>query len=565
MLLSDTWLLITLRWRLNWNTFRSRKWYFQILAAVGLTAITATFGAFSAGVGFAAGALLRRSPQWQLDSLLPGLILTAVTLLLLLNSFGVALSSLFLSNDLDLLMTAPVNRKAVFISKILDGMTAYYALTFVAAAPALIIYGYGLRYGVLYYLFAFIALLGTPLLPAGLGSLVIMVVARFAPARRVREVMGLAAAVIGVACSLIGNTSRFWFNSESNFNRNDLGAVLARIQQFANWPIPSFLAGKGLGLAGRGDFVGASLHLSSFLLLTFGTFIVCVGLADSMYATGWLRMQSSGVANRNKDRAAKDARRSGLLGGAAPPLALALKDWRVIPRDLRNFAQFLTPLFILPVIYINLFVGGRNFNPIQQANTWSGGLDFTNIFVAASILFTVSLVFNRLAATGISMEGKSYWLLKTAPIAGWELLLGKFLTAVIPFALLSTVLFVGVAVWRGFTLVGTLYGLFGILLLGIGNTAIETGMAVPWANLDWDDPRKMQSGWGGLLAMAASLVMGLLAGVALCLPVLFRALLPDFEFIGWMIGPVLAIGFVIAIAGPLVSIGLWRLPRVGES
>jgi ABC-2 type transport system permease protein len=563
-MLSDTWLLITLRWRLNWNSFRSRKWYFQLLAVVGLTAIAIAFGAFSAGVGFTAGSLLRRFPELQLESLLPGLILTAVTLLLLLNSFGIALGSLFLSNDLELLMAAPVSRQAVFISKIADGMVNYYALSLVAAVPALVTYGIGLRYGVLYYLLTLITVLGTPLLPAGVGSLTIMVVARFAPARRVREAMGLFAGLVGLACSVISNTWRFWFGDNSSFNRNDFRLVLERLQQFANWPIPSFLAGKGLALSGTGDLLGALLNLSTFLVLTFGTFAVCVWLADSLYTTGWIRMQSSGVANRNKERAAKEARQGGLLGQAVPPLALALKDWRVIPRDLRNFAQFLAPLLFLPILYLNFFSAGRDVNPIQAANAWSG-LDISNVAVAGSILFAVNLVFNRLAATSISMEGKSYWLLKTAPIADWELLLGKLITTAIPFAILSSVLFIGVAVWRGFTVLGTLYGLFGILLLGIGNTAIETGLAVPWANLDWDDPRRMQSGWGGLFAMITSSIMGLLAGSALCLPILLKAFLPGLELIGWIVGPALATVIVIAVAGPTLWIGLKRLPTVGES
>ena len=51
-----------------------------------------------------------------------GINLMFLTLLLLLTSFGVALGSLFLTSDLDLLMSAPIDTRAVFLSKLLDGM-----------------------------------------------------------------------------------------------------------------------------------------------------------------------------------------------------------------------------------------------------------------------------------------------------------------------------------------------------------------------------------------------------------------------------------------------------------
>lgn len=565
-MIADTLLLISLRWRLAWNTFRSRRLIIKLVSALGTVALVVFAGGFSSGIGFTAGAVLSRFPELQLESLMPGLILSAVTLLLLVSSFGVALGSLFLSNDLDLLMTAPVDRRAVFISKILDGMASYYLIALIAASPALLTYGLGLGYGPLYYALALLTIGVTPLLPAAVGALLVMLVARFAPARRVREVMGLAAALFGVTCSLLSNTSRFWMRNGAG-RPTDLGALLDIAQRFANLPIPSLVAGKGLAAAGAGDLVGAAVNLSGFLILTVGTFAAGVWLSDTLYAAGWVRMQSSGSAQRNKQRSAQQAARSGMLGDAAPPLAIALKDWRAIPRDLRNFAQFLTPLFLLPVLYLNFFGGQRGgLNVVAQANALGRGLvSFTNAFVAAGILLTAVLIFSRIASTGISMEGKSYWLLKAAPISSRELLLGKFTAAMIPFATLSTLLFAGVAVWRGFTLAGFIYGWFGIMLLGAGMLAIDVAMSVPWANLNWDDPRRMSSGWGGLIAFIVSIVMALASGLLLCLPFVARVILPDFELVAWVLGPLLAGAVVLVVAGAMVTIGLKFLPRVGEA
>lgn len=567
-MIADTILLLSLRWQVTWNTFKDFKLIRKIATVVFLIAVGAGMLAFSLGVGYTAGAILGRFPGLQLEPLMPGLILTAITLLLLISSFGGALSALFLSNDLELLMTAPVSRRAVFVGKILDGMAGYYAIVMLTAAPALFSYGLGLRYGPLYYALGFITLLGTPLLPAGLGALLVMIVARVAPARRVREVMGLAAAFFGVTCSLLGNLSGRWSRQIFRSNQIGLETILAQARELINLPIPSLLAGRGLAAAGVGEGVTAILLVSSFLGLTFGFFVATVWIAETLYASGWVRMQSSGSANRTRQRAEKAAANSGLLGKAPTSLAIALKDWRIIPRDLRSFAQFLTPLFLLPVLYLNLLGGGgsRSFNALTQANNLAQGrVNFANAFAAAGVLITTFLIFNRIAATGISMEGKSWWLLKTAPISRWELLLGKFLAAMIPFAVVGTALMIGLAVWRGFSLIGFVYGWFGMILIGASMMAVDVSLAVPWANLDWDDPRKMTSGWGAFFAFIIDAVLGLVAGLFLSLPLIVRALLPSLEIVAWIVGPALAIVVCVTVAGLVGQFGLSRLSNVGEA
>lgn len=326
---SDTWLLTQLRWMVAWNTFRSSRLVRKIFAVLGTLSIVLFGGGFSAVIGLTAGTVLKRFPQYGFEPLMPGLILTATTAILLLNSFGVALGSLFLSNDLELLMAAPVSRRAVLISKILDGMTTYFALTVVLAGPALVTYGFGLEYGPLYYVFMVISLLAVPLLPAAVGSLLVMVIARFAPARRVREAMGLAAALFGVTCSVISNTSRFWVRS-SNIDRTSFTALLDIVHSIANLPIPSMLAGHGLVAAGTWNIGLALIDLSSFILIAVGSFALTVVLADTLYAAGWLRMQSSGSANRNAQRVARDAKQTGMLGDAKPPMAIALDRKSVV-------------------------------------------------------------------------------------------------------------------------------------------------------------------------------------------------------------------------------------------
>lgn len=564
---SDLWLLLRLRWQVMWNTFRGNKWWGQLLRVVGLLWAAGWAGFLAGLIGFGVGSVLRRFPNEGLEPLLPGLILTAVALIVLISSFGVALGSLFFSNDLETLMTAPVDRRAVFTSKILDGLGAYYAIVLVTAIPALVTYGFGLHYGPVYYVLAVIAVLGTPLFPAGVGALLTMLVARFAPARRVREVLGLVGALIGISCSLIGQTTRIW-SARLGEAGNDPQILLERLRQFAAIPLPSFVAGRGLAAAGTGHWLLAISELTGFLLLTFGSFALCVLAADRLYAAGWVRMQSSGAASRSRARVARDAASAGWLGRAPAWAAIALKDWRVIPRDLRNFAQLLSPLVILPVIYFNLLSGsGRRGRDLGDLLGDLGGNSFdpTGIVIAAGVLTATALVFRRIASNSISMEGKAWWLLKIAPVAGRDLLRGKFAAALIPFTILSTILMIGAAIWQGFSLLGLVYGWFGVELLGAILLALAVAASVPWARLDWDDPRKMTSGWGSLISLALGTAVAGLAGVLLCLPVLAAAFAPDLIAIAWLLGPLLALAVVAATVWFSLDLGARFLARVGDA
>ena len=559
--LSDTWLLLALRWQISWNSFRARKTTTQVFSVVGSLVLFIFFAAVSAGAGLLAGAVLRRFPDAELEPVRPALILTGVVLFLLISSFGTALGSLFLSSDLDLLMTAPVDRKAVFVSKILNGMVWNYMLVFALALPALLMYGIGLGYGPLYYILALITLLGTPLLPAALGSILVLLVARFAPARRVREVLGLMGALFGITCGVLGQTSRFWFRGFTDTN-GDAEVFLEGLRGTIAWPFPPFMAGRGLEAAGRGDLMGALANLSVFLLLTFGVFALCVFAADFMYATGWVRMQSSGSAKRSKQRAEKAARERGWLSRVSADMAIAIKDWKVVPRDLRNFAQMLAPLIFWPIFYLNVTAGGGR----RGRGGIPGGDFFSNldgVFVAAGVLSSTVMLVSSIAFTSISREGKSWWLLKIAPITAFELLRGKFLSAAVPYVVLSTLLLAGAAIWRQLDPLWTLYGWAGVEVLGLGMIVVAVALSVPWAKLDWDDPRKMTSGWGSFIAFAVWLGMGILGGLFLALPVFFEALDPLLTPVLAILGLLFATGISAGVAYLAYRYGASKLPEVG--
>lgn len=577
-MLSDTWLLLSLRWHVLWNTFRHRSTVTKISTVLGSLLIGGFVTFTAAGIGWGLGLLLHQYPDRDLAALLPGGLLTVITLLILLSSFGVALGSLFLSSDLELLMSAPVDRRAVFLSKMLDGMLPSYTIILVTALPSLIAFGIGQNWGPLYYLLVLLTLIVLPFFPAGLGSLLVMLVARVAPARRVREILGFAGALFGVGCGLLGQTSRFWIPNlvgGAGGAQPDVKALIDDVRGIANVPVPPLLAGRGLASAGLGDWVPLVASYSGYLLFTVGFFVLCVWLADRLYAAGWVRMQSSGNSKRGRERSARAAARAGWLGRAPAWFAITLKDWRVLPRDLRNFAQMLAPLALLPFAFFSLVGGFSDTRATQGGGRGSRGNPFESfgaashsalgVFVAAGVLVALLFVFGRLAETSISMEGKSWWLTKAAPLSPAELLFGKFVSAAIPFVMLALIFMISAAIWRGFSFVWFLYGLYGVLMLGLGLLAVAVGLSVPWAKFDWDDPRRMLSVQTSIYTLISWFVLGLMGGGILCIPLLLDALNPELVGVMMVVCAVLSTVVTGAVAYGFFRFGMGKLSTVGEN
>ena len=164
------------------------------------------------------------------------------------------------------------------------------------------------------------------------------------------------------------------------------------------------------------------------------------------------------------------------------------------------------------------------------------------------------------------MEGKAWWLLKAAPVPGRELLRGKFAAALIPFAILSTLLLVGAAIWQGFSLLGAALRLVrrGTARRGDAGDRGRGGGAVGDASTGMIRARWARAG-AALISFLVGTAFAGLAGGLLCLPLIVAAFWPDATVIAWIVGP---LGALAATAG-IIWLSLWLggrlLWRVGEA
>ncbi|HMQ30253.1 MAG TPA: hypothetical protein PKD53_05965 [Chloroflexaceae bacterium] len=582
-MINALWVLVRARLQIARNSF----WRSKLSSKLGLIAIAALVGLGSFAIYSFTRFVVRSLRDPQVAELLreaaaqnpgvpadvepflaaiPSLVLLGALGLLIFSSFSSLLSSLYLSGDIDMLLAAPVPMRAVFVVKFFGGLLTQYLLLFAFLAPVLLGYGQGMGYGALYMLCAILALLLIPLLPAGLGALLVMAVVRVVPARRAREIVSVLGGLVGVSFYLLSQLGGRLAPAVAT--PDTLAALLA-----ADLPLlPSAWAGRALVAAGEGEAAPLLFYGGLFLGASLLVFAGCLVLAERLYYAGWSNLATQGgrvkrpTTNDQRPTSISRRARSLVLGPWSLVLpqqsrAILAKDLRLFFRDLRNLQAIIFPLALAAIWSFQVFTG-----PPAGADdampAWFAELsELTGAGIAFFICLSLSSV---LAGTGVSREGKAFWLLKLAPVSPWRLLLGKLALAYLPFPVVGTLFLAVVAVLRQQPPLVFLQQWALVLVCGLGCAAVGMGLGAAFPRLDWENPAQQSTWQSGCLGtifypIYLLVVVALVAGAAVVGELLGGGLAgAGLRLAGWALALALTAG-VVWLGATIGTRGLERI------
>lgn len=545
----SVWKLLRLRLRIWINTFLHAK----LRSKIGRVLLALLIVALMVGLFLLSNWLLGflHSPELaqlvdpaQFIAAIPTLVLTAAFVLTVLTNFGILLQALYLSKDMDFLISSPLPMRAVFLAKLLEAILPNFALFCAFSLPVLFGLGLSNHYNFLYYPLLVVMLIMLALAAGGLASILVMAVVRVFPARRVAEVLGVLGAMISV---LIGQTGNIM--NAAGINRADFSGALGTFTRLNTPWSPVAWAGRGLLAVGHAEWL-VGIGLSVLILALAGAlFAGTLRLAEQLYYTGWASMQGS-VRKKRAPRpiattpgaAAQTAAVAqgtssqpiapsldhfrvfpapptsprqvpaipwiAILRVAAPVRGLFLKDLLLLRRDPRNLSQLITPLILgFVLLFTTRLRGGGNFGR-SLGNFNVGNLEMYILIVLA--IFVGWMLLTNLAPLAFSREGKNYWILKSAPLSPINLMTGKYLISFVP-----TVVFCLTFLTLGFAIRGISWAYYPfcalVAALSIaGATGIALAFGAAGANLEWDSPQRQRlQGFTGCLMIIV--VMGFLA------------------------------------------------------
>jgi ABC-2 type transport system permease protein len=244
------------------------------------------------------------------------------------------------------------------------------------------------------------------------------------------------------------------------------------------------------------------------------------------------------------------------------------KDFLVMRRDLRNMSQLVTPL-IFGILY-----GVMILRPGSLSNEIPGDIPsfLAPVVKNAALYLNVGIsmfvswsLLSRLALMAFSQEGKNYWMIKIAPVRTGRLVLAKYLAAYLPALAVAWLFLLIISLIQGAGPAVVAFGLIVVALTLAGTAGINLAFGITGANLTWQDPRRMNSGWQGCLSMLLGFANVAVSLVLFFGPPLLLAALGLPELLGQAAGLVLggAVSLACAILPPSLVAG--RVARIGEA
>ena len=477
----------------------------------------------------------------DIGTLLAGKLLSMILLsfgsILLLSNTIAALSNFFLARDLDQLAAAPVSPWALYRARLAE--TAMHSSWMVALLLVPIIAAYGAAFEAGWGFAGVAIMAGIPFLifPAAAGSALTLLLVNIFPARRTRDLLSVitALAIAGLVIlfraarpeqlarpegfqnfmqfvAALDTPSSPWLPSEW------LSEALMRwIELEAVWPPLVRLWGAAIGLA----LVGGLLH-----------------------SRGWARGFSQAQEGGN---------RRAVAGGGRPWIdralrvlgptrrELVLKELKVFARDSTQWSQLIM-LGVLLVVY----VANVRYLPLNGSGMTTllrNVIPFLNLALAGFVLASIAA---RFVFPSVSLEGRTWWLLRSSPLPMREVLWAKFWVGALPLFVLALIL-VGVTnSMLGVLPFVQIVSLTAIAALVFPLTALALSFGTFYPQFDSENAAQIPTSFGGLLFM--------MSGIALIGVVAYLTGRPAARYVvaqhfGWANDPLqMVLPFVVALA-----------------
>lgn len=421
--------------------------------------------------------------------------------LLLFSNVVTSLSTFYLSGELSILHAAPVRREGMYRAKFTETLVDSSWMTLIYGFPVFIAYGAVFHAPLTYYIGLFAAIVPFLIIPAVLGILFTMFLVNAFPARRAKDIIVLLGLLFFIALYVL-----FRFLRPEKLVDPDTFPTLVQYLTAMRGPatpfLPSAWASETLAPLLRGT-AGDSVF---YLLMLWSTALAGIVIGEwvclRIYYTGWSRSQEGRKARLSRSRIAEKLFTLLTLPFRGTMRAIVQKDLKLFFRDTSQWSQLFL-LLALAVVYIYSF----RLLPLERAAMPSFFLQNLISFLNLGMVgFVTSAVAVRFVFPAVSLEGESFWIIRTSPFPLRSFLWAKFWSSILPLlalaevlAVLSNVLLKATPFMMGLSIITVFLMTFGIASLGIGLGAI-------FPRFRYENVAQIPTGFGGIVYMLITMI-----------------------------------------------------------
>ena len=427
-----------------------------------------------------------------------GLILIGFFSILLLSNIITALSSYFLARDLDLLVSAPVDWLNLYGAKLLETLVHSSWMVVLMAIPMFAAYGWAYDGGWLFPFVVIATFLPFLIVPAVIGSAITLLLVNVFPARRTRDILSVIAVLAAGGIVVLFRLVR-----PERLARPEGFRSLVDFIGILRGPTSPMLPSEWVQHAVMSWLAGRPQWLPYYMLWSTAAAALVLGAALHR----WLYAKGFSKAQEGAERWVRSGRMGRVGQLALNPFGivrreLVLKELRLFFRDTTQWSQL-----ILLAVLVMVYVFNIKFLPLRgDGMTFFliNVVPFLNLVLAGFVLASIAA---RFIFPGVSLEGRTMWLLRSSPMTSRELLWSKFWVGTLPLLFLALAI-VGLTDYllqvSAFMMA---VSIFSITLMTLAIAGLAIGFGTLFPQFETENAAQIPTSFGGLLFMMTSIAL----------------------------------------------------------
>jgi ABC-2 type transport system permease protein len=424
--------------------------------------------------------------------------------LLLFMSNGItALSTLYHSSELEYLYSTPLQPFYIFSLKLIE--TIFYSswATVIGGIPIVFSYLIAFSHLQIKTILIILPLLAFILIPSGLGVSIVIILKKINPHWTVKQL----ATVLGTLCVFFVfvyiQTMPYNFNVPDTLNLEAINQFVQNLK-ISNPYFPNEWFYKCASALTSNDL---EIYAKNLVLLLSGSLIsisIAFLLSNAFYRLSWMFSESNSTSLLIHKKL--------LLNKLPKILNMLQKDLKIFLRSPLQWSQ----LMIIGVLLVIYTFSLRKTPLYVRDPFWLSVLALVNTGFIGYITATLSL---RFVYPGVSLEGRSWWSLRSSPLSPVLILHSKGVL----FLIINLIIAESVIIFSNIILVNypIIVFLSSVLcaIFSLVSVYLSISLGTLFADLKETNPAKIASGAGGLLTAAINLLYIAISMVLFATPI----------------------------------------------
>jgi ABC-2 type transport system permease protein len=406
-----------------------------------------------------------------------------------------SLSTFFLSEDLKLLLAAPIPKSRLFYSRYARTLLQSGWMVLAFLTPVLL--GIGLaRCAPTYYYFT-VPLVMAPfvVIPVAFGCVVTLMLVNVFPAKRARDILMLTGLLFAVAIVML---LRFIRPERLLSVRSlpDITAFFATLQSPITPLLPSYWAGEATfaPLMNRTGW----LYLAALWTTALAATLMARMAYGLLYFEGFSKSQEARKARFS--RLAFIDRIAGWLPLSPSSRSLLLKDVKIFMRDSTQWSQLLLLMALVAVYLYNFSVLDLDRIP-YMGRVVRNAYAFVNLAMASFVLSSIAV---RFVFPAVSMESTAFWILRSSPVSMSSFLWSKFTTGFVPVVFFATFLTVVANQMLGVHPFLKVLTAVAVVFMSLALVGLAAGLGAQYPRFGAENVNQIAGSYGGVVFMVTA-------------------------------------------------------------